>query len=94
MNARQAAAYCQAFRANANWTLVESAPVMNAVWRLAAGRNFAIRRIVDARLALTLRHHGVREFATVNTKDFDGFGFRRVWSRRRFSSLMIRGLPL
>jgi predicted nucleic acid-binding protein len=35
---------------------------------------------VDARLALTLRHHGVTEFATSNVKDFEGFGFNRVWN--------------
>ena len=33
----------------------------------------------DARLGFTLRHHGVREFATRNIKDFDGIGFGRVW---------------
>jgi hypothetical protein len=36
--------------------------------------------IVDARLGLTLRHHGVDEFATTNIKDFAGFGFTRVWN--------------
>lgn len=47
---------------------------------LAATADFAIRRIVDARLALTLRHHGVTDFATSNVKDFEGFGFTRVWN--------------
>ena len=80
LNAPAAAAYCQAFRNNANWSLVESAPVMDEVWRLAAQKSFAFRRIVDARLALTLRHHGVTEFATTNVRDFRGFGFARVWN--------------
>ncbi len=40
----------------------------------------AYRRIYDARLALTLRQHGVTEFATTNTRDFDGFGFTRVFN--------------
>jgi uncharacterized protein len=80
LNAAAAAAYCQAFRDNANWTLVESAPVMSEVWPLAAKKDFAFRRIIDIRLALTLRHHGVTEFATSNTKDFEGFGFSRVWN--------------
>ena len=80
LNASAAAAYCQAFRNNANWSLVESAPVMDEVWRLAAQKSFAFRRIVDARLALTLRHHGVTEFATTNVRDFRGFGFARVWN--------------
>lgn len=34
----------------------------------------------DTRLALTLLHHGVTEFATVNVQDFKGFGFSRVWN--------------
>ena len=39
-----------------------------------------LRRIYDARLALCLLAHGVREFATVNVKDFAGLGFRRVFN--------------
>ena len=80
MTAVRAAAYCAALRGNANWVVVESAPVMESVWEMAAATDFAIRRIVDARLALTLRHHGVTEFATSNVKDFEGFGFTRVWN--------------
>ena len=80
LDAPKAAAYCQAFRNNANWQLVESATVMPEVWRMAATKGFALRRIIDARLALTLRHFGVTEFATSNTKDFAGFGFARVWN--------------
>ena len=78
--ASEAAAYCQTFRSHPRWMLVESAPVMNGLWHLAARKNFAIRRIIDARLALTLRHFGVTEFATVNGKDFGDFGFTRVWN--------------
>jgi len=80
LDAASAAAHCQAFRNNANWQLVESAPVMAEVWRRAAAKDFALRRIIDAWLALTLRHHGVTEFATTNEKDFPGFGFTRVWN--------------
>ena len=50
------------------------------MWEHANEADFAFRRIIDARLALTLRHHGVTEFATTNVKDFEGFGFRRVWN--------------
>jgi uncharacterized protein len=53
---------------------------MEAVWEFAQQPDFAFRRIIDARLALTLRHHGVDEFATANVKDFQGFGFRSVWN--------------
>lgn len=80
LDAAAAAAHCQAFRKNPNWHLVEGAPVMEEVWRHAASRSFAVRRIIDARLALTLQHHGVTEFATTNQKDFTGFGFARVWN--------------
>jgi predicted nucleic acid-binding protein len=62
------------------WRLVEHAPVMDRVWRLAAGESFARRRLLDARLALTLQHHGVTQLATVNTRDFTGLGFTRVWN--------------
>jgi len=34
----------------------------------------------DTRLALTLQHHGVTEFATRNDAHFTGFGFTRVWN--------------
>ena len=40
---------------------------------------FARRRIIDARLALTLRAAGVTDLATRNIKDFTDFGFNRVW---------------
>jgi toxin-antitoxin system PIN domain toxin len=80
MNAASARAYCEVLRANARWLLVESAPVMAEVWRRAGKSAFAFRRIIDARLALTLQHHGVKEFATSNVKDFEGVGFQRVWN--------------
>ena len=38
------------------------------------------RTIIDTRLALTLLHHGVTEFATANTRHFQEFGFSRVWN--------------
>lgn len=80
MSGPVAVAWCERFRSNARWRLAESAPVMAEVWKLAAGTDFAFRRIIDARLALTLRGHGVTEFATANVKDFNGLGFARVWN--------------
>ena len=77
-SASTAAETVQMFRANPNWRLVENAPVMNEVWRFAARRDVARRRIIDARLALTLRHHGVTTLVTRNVRDFDGFGFKKV----------------
>jgi len=79
LDAPEAAEICQAFRRNRRWALIENAPVMNDVWVLAASPGIARRRVFDARLALTLRHHGVDEFATRNIKDFEDFGFSRVW---------------
>jgi uncharacterized protein len=59
---------------------IENATVMDEVWALAGGKGFARRRIFDARLALTLRHGGVTHFATSNVKDFQGWGFEKVWN--------------
>jgi uncharacterized protein len=53
---------------------------MAAVWDQAGRDPFARRKLIDVRLALTLRHHGVTEFATVNGADFRDLGFRRVWN--------------
>lgn len=59
---------------------VENANVMDEVWSRAANGSFPRRRIFDTRLALTLRKVGVTQFATFNTKDFEGLGFERVWN--------------
>ena len=80
MTPSEAGRYCQSLRNNRNWRLIESAPVMAAVWPWTQRTGFAFRRIVDIRLALTLRHAGVTDFATSNTKDFHGLGFRKVWN--------------
>lgn len=78
--APEAVAICQAFRKNAKWRLVENAPIMPNVWEAAETEQFARRRIIDLRLALTLQHHGVTDFATANLKDFQNVGFVRVWN--------------
>lgn len=70
----------QSLRHHPVWRLVDyTEKVADELWRIAAAADFAFRRIYDSRLALTLRHHGVTEFATRNIKDFQGFGFTRVW---------------
>lgn len=76
----EAGAYCRSFRANRNWRLIESAPVMDETWRWTERQGFAFRRLIDVRLGLTLRHYGVEEFATTNVRDFQEMGFRRVWN--------------
>jgi len=80
LDAAAATSICTALRNNPRWMVAEYGPVMADVWRLAGASGFARRRIIDARLALTLRHHGVTEFATHNLKDFQDFEFDRVWS--------------
>ena len=80
LGAEDAVEVCAAYRNNPRWRLVEHAPVMTEVWQRAGEADFARRRIIDARLALTLRHHGVTELATANVRDFEGFGFVRVWN--------------
>jgi toxin-antitoxin system PIN domain toxin len=80
LSAAQAAALCQTYRKNQAWLLIDSAPVMDEVWEQARHRGFAFRRIIDARLGLTLQKHGVTEFATTNEKDFSSMGFLRVWN--------------
>lgn len=53
---------------------------MAEVWKQAGKAGFARPNIIDTRLALTLRHHGVTTFITRNAKHFEGFGFARVWN--------------
>ena len=79
LSAGDAAAVISSYRSNPAWAVVDipaSPDVMNAVWRRAASRNFARRRIHDVRLAETLRYWGVDEFHTRNTRDFVDAGFR------------------
>ncbi|MBN1960192.1 MAG: PIN domain-containing protein [Deltaproteobacteria bacterium] len=78
LSATKAAALCNSFRNHPRWRLVDCAPIMTKVWQLATHKNFARRRIIDARLAFTLLHHGVTEFATHNVADFADFGFSKV----------------
>jgi hypothetical protein len=58
---------------------VDVADVMDRVWTAAARPGVARRHVLDARLAHTLLDHGVTEFATRNVRDFEGFGFARVF---------------
>ncbi|HWL52506.1 MAG TPA: TA system VapC family ribonuclease toxin [Chthoniobacteraceae bacterium] len=80
-SAREAAAFCDALRSNPAWEFGDYEPeVARPLWNWAAGTGTGFRQIIDARLALTLRHHGVTHFATANTKHFEGFGFEKVWN--------------
>ena len=79
LGAPEAAASCQAFRHHPRWALIETAEVMDRVWLAAARPGLARRHVFDARLAYTLLDNGVRELATRNRRDFEGFGFDRVF---------------
>lgn len=80
LSAGEAASAIQQLRHYRSWRIIDYVPeIAGKVWAEAAKPGFAFRKIYDARIALTLRHHGVKEFATRNTKDFEGFGFERVW---------------
>jgi len=74
----------QTFRAHPRWRLIgfptESRPLHEALWQKARANGFAFRNIYDTRSALTMTAQGVTEFATVNVKDFEGLGFRKVWN--------------
>jgi predicted nucleic acid-binding protein len=59
---------------------IENANIMDDVWGLAGDKEFARRRIFNARIALTLRYCGVTHMATSNVKDFLGWGFEKVWN--------------
>jgi len=79
LGAAEAALACRPFRTHPRWALIENAPVMSEVWGIAGRPDTARRQVFDARIAFTLLHHGVRELATRNTKDFTDFGFERVF---------------
>ena len=79
LSAGEATAVVVAYRGNPAWTVVDVPPspsAMNAVWRRAAAKGFARRRIHDMRLAETLKYWGVDEFHTRNVRDFRDAGFR------------------
>ncbi len=79
--AREAATFCRTLRANPAWEYADYDPeIAQPLWSWAASTTTGFRHIIDARLALTLRHHGVTHFATANEKHFEGFGFEKVWS--------------
>ena len=84
LGAAEAVDVIQAYRHHPRWRLLgfppESRSLHDALWEMAAGKTFAFRRVYDTRSALTMVVQGVTEFATVNTKDFEGVGFHRVWS--------------
>lgn len=84
LTAPQAVAVIQNYRRHPRWKVLGFPPDSRALharlWEIAAQPGIARRRIYDTRTALTLRAFGVTEFATTNVKDFEGFGFAKVWN--------------
>ena len=84
LNPGEAASVIDAWRSHPTWRIAgftaDSRKVHDELWKHAGQTGFAARRIFDARLALVLRDFGVTEFATANVKDFQGFGFKKVWN--------------
>jgi toxin-antitoxin system PIN domain toxin len=87
LDGAKAAAVCEAFRRHPRWQVVgfppDSRSFHDDLWPILREKQFARRRAYDWRMALTLLRQGVREFATVNVKDFEGLGFARVWNPLR-----------
>lgn len=84
LDAPAAVAVVQSYRRHPRWRILgypfDSLAAHEALWTHAARPDFARRRLFDARTAIALRHNGVTEFATANVKDFEDFGFARVWN--------------
>ena len=84
LTAPAAVAVIQSYRQHPRWKVLGFPPVSRELhtdlWQRAAAPGIARRRIYDTRTALALRAFAVTEFATANVKDFEGFGFVKVWN--------------
>ena len=84
LSAEHAVQVIQRYRQHPVWKTLGFPPTSREVhtdlWQQAATPGIARRRIYDTRAALCLRAFGVTEFATANVKDFDGYGFKKVWN--------------
>lgn len=84
LSAREAADVCSGYRSHPLWPVV-SLPAggrafHDALWAELGTLKGGRRRAYDLRAARSLQAHGVTEFATVNIRDFQGLGFRKVWN--------------
>lgn len=84
LTAPEAVAVVQSYRQHPRWKTLGFPPTSRELhaelWQQAAVPGVARRRIYDSRTALSLRAFGVTQFATANVKDFEGFGFAKVWN--------------
>lgn len=84
LDAPEAVEVIRNYRHHPRWKIIgfppESRELHAELWRRAAAPGFVRRRIYDTRTALSLRAFGVTDFATANVKDFESFGFEKVWN--------------
>lgn len=84
LSTTQAVDVCMNLRQHPRWRILgfppDSVSFHDAFWPRLREPSFARRRAYDWRTALALRYFGVTEFATANVKDFESFGFARVWN--------------
>ncbi len=84
LSAPEAVAVVQSYRQHPRWKILGFPPISrelhSELWKEAAVPGTARRSIYDTRTALCLRAFGVTDFATANVKDFEGFGFAKVWN--------------
>jgi predicted nucleic acid-binding protein len=84
LDAADAAAVIGSYRKHPRWKTLGFPPrsreLHDELWKQAATRDFARRRIYDTRTALSLTSFGVTDFATLNLKDFQDCGFKKVWN--------------
>ena len=84
LSAPDAVKVIQSYRQHPRWKTLGFPPTSREIhtdlWQQAATPGIARRRIYDTRTALGLRAFGVCEFATANVKDFEEFGFQKVWN--------------
>jgi toxin-antitoxin system PIN domain toxin len=80
LSAARAVEICMTYRENRHWRIIDyPGNLMSRIWRYTAEPGRGRQTIFDARLAYTLRHHGVTEFATRDLDHFQDFGFDKVW---------------
>lgn len=84
LSSKEAVEVIQTYRNHPRWRLIgfpaESRALHDQLWKRAADKSFAFRRLYDARSALTMITQGVTDFATANVKDYTGLGFKKIWN--------------
>jgi uncharacterized protein len=79
LSSKEAVHIIQVLRANPCWRIIDyPGDLMDAIWAYAARADVGRYQIYDARIAITLRHHGVTVFATRNVNHFKALGFDNI----------------